>query len=177
VTRKIIIMEGPDGAGKTTLARKIVAMLPGCFFHHHGPYPNIQGGLHHVYAQTMAPAVLNRCDVVLDRCWISEKPYGVAFRGGADRITPDQVDMLETMAARCRTTVIICLPPWETVQTNFIERKGAGQEYLAGVQQLHVVYEWYRTKAALANITALHSVVIDPFSSDNDLAIIEGYYK
>jgi hypothetical protein len=159
-SKRLIIFEGPDGAGKTTLARKLAEDI-GAVYTHLGPFPRVKDGLARLYVEAMMPALLGHRDVVMDRCWISEVPYGIAFREGADRIGIRR-RILERLAWRCSTTVVKCLPPWDVVRDGFVDRKGA--EYLDNISQLQMVYDWYASN----EISSLPTIYCDPLTDDVD---------
>lgn len=140
VSRALTIFEGPDGSGKSTAAGAY-AKYTGAKYVHFGPLPRVKDGLARMYVEAMLPALLGYQDVVFDRCWLSEVPYGVAFRAGADRLGPDARCMLERLALRCGAVVVSCLPAWEVVRQNYLSRKEL--EYLESDDQLHQVYELY----------------------------------
>jgi hypothetical protein len=102
----------------------------------------------------MMPAVLGLADAVLDRSWLSERPYGAAFREGVDRLGPT-TRSLERLAWRCQTLVVRCQPPWERVTENF----GRRDELLDTPAQLREVYDAY---AHLQ--TSLPMTTLDPLS-------------
>ena len=159
--RRLVIFEGPDGAGKTTLAAATAHAL-GTSYRHHGPYPGLgEEELVKTYARSMLPAVLGFRDVVLDRCWISETPYGLALRGGADRVGARRAE-LEALARLCRTTVVLCLPPFGRVLANWRARKGA--ELVEDETRLKTVYDCYERATALPAPWELTTVSIDPFA-------------
>lgn len=137
----LVIFEGPDGGGKTSAAKKY-AERTGSALVHLGPFKNVGvGALARLYAEAMMPAVLGHCDVVMDRCWISEEPYGRAFRNGLDRLGVHHRRILERLALRCQTQVVLMLPPWSTVRENFNRRRG--EEMLKTYDQLEQVFNWY----------------------------------
>jgi thymidylate kinase len=142
-SRNLFIVDGPDGAGKSTLVREI-ARTTGATVYHHGPYPGVSDGLERLYAESMMPAVLGYSDVVLDRCWLSERPYGSVFRGGVDRVGV-AARQLERLALRCRTVVVLALPPKEVATKNFVRRKGkkTSDEMLESAEQYSKVYDTY----------------------------------
>lgn len=139
----LTIFEGPDGAGKTTAAQAY-AKETGARYVHFNSLPRVGKNLGRFYVEAMLPALLGYQDVVLDRCWLSERPYGRAFREGMDRLTLDDRRMLERLAYRCGAVVVRCLPPWETVRANFMRRKEL--EMLENDKQLRLVYELYETE-------------------------------
>lgn len=140
-SKHLTIFEGPDGSGKTTIA-KAYAELTGARYVHFGPMPHIGHGLARIYVEAMLPALLGHQSVVFDRCWLSEVPYGTVFREGQDRLGFEAVRMLERLAWRCGAVVVQCLPHWESVERSFISRKG--DEYLNSVTQLRQVYDLYK---------------------------------
>jgi hypothetical protein len=146
-SRRLWIVEGPDGAGKSTLVAALAARTGACVFHH-GPYRRVTEGLERLYAESVAPAVLGHADVILDRSWLSEVPYGLAFRNGADRLGPAARRQLERLALRCAAVVVRCLPPWGRVAASFAGRRAA--EMLSGTEQLRAVYDWYHGRFATA---------------------------
>jgi hypothetical protein len=143
-SRKLTIFEGPDGSGKSTAAEQY-AKETGAKYVHFGPLPNVKDGLARMYVEAMLPALLGYQDVVFDRCWLSEVPYGSAFRDGADRLGRPAVRMLERLALRCSGAVVYCLPDWLTVRNNYLSRKEI--EYLQNEEQLQHVYEVYTSQS------------------------------
>ena len=137
---KLTIFEGPDGGGKSTAAQTY-AKATGARYVHFASLPRINRSLGRVYVEAMLPALLGYQDVVFDRCWLSELPYGVAFREGRDRLTPASRRMLERLAMRCGAVVVRCQPEWETVRANFLGRKNI--EMLDNDSQLKTVYDLY----------------------------------
>ena len=142
LSRELTIFEGPDGAGKTTLA-KAYAELTGARYVHFGPLPRVVNGLMRMYVEAMLPAILGYQSVVFDRSWLSEYPYGTVFRAGQDRLGPVYVRMLERLALRCGGVVVLCLPPKDVVTENYKRRKR--DEYLTSVKQVDRVYDIYKT--------------------------------
>lgn len=139
---KLVIFEGPDGGGKTTIA-KAWAERSRSYYAHHGPSPMTKGPeLAFEYINTMLPAIRGNSNVVMDRSWFSEKPYGLAFRGGLDRLGDEMCAGLETLALQASMPfLVLCLPSWEAVERSFAQRRG--EEMLKGVTQLSQVYRAY----------------------------------
>lgn len=140
-TKAITIFEGPDGAGKSTLAQEY-AQLTRARYVHHGPYKQVGDGLGRMFVESMLPALLGYQDVVLDRCWLSEPIYADAFRGGNDRVGMARARLLDRLALRCGAVVVKCLPPWAFVKETFNGRKA--EEYLDDDAQLLKVYGDYQ---------------------------------
>lgn len=142
-TKRLIILEGPDGGGKTTLGRKLAALL-GAEVTNHGPYQGEQQIWKH-YFDSMLPAYSGERDVILDRCWIAEPIYGRAFRDGMNRLEFWQKRILEYVASQCRTTLIFALPGVETCLQTYLSRRE--QEMLTNERQLRDVYYGYMDEA------------------------------
>lgn len=160
-SKRLTIFEGPDGAGKTTAAKRY-AELSGARYVHFGPMKNVKDGLARIYVEGMLPALLGYQDVVFDRCWLSEAPYGQAFRDGANRIGRVYERMLERIAMRCGAVVVRCLPEWPTVRENFLRR--SRDEYLKNEEQLlHVwdYYSWMTSSLPIIEYDYEHSQTID----------------
>ena len=140
VSRRLTIFEGPDGSGKSTAA-KAFAHAHGARYVHFPALPRVHAGLARMYVEAMLPAVLGHEDVVFDRCWLSETPYGVAFREGEDRLGDASRRMLERLALRCGAVVVKCNPGWEAVERSYLARKHL--ELLTNTSQLRQVFELY----------------------------------
>lgn len=155
-SKKLVILEGPDGAGKTTLAAKLVAgMIGDPHYEHCGPYRDMSDGLPRLYVEAMAPALLGLSSVVLDRSWLSEGIYGPIYRGGS-RLQPYAVSMLERIAARCETIVVLCLPPLETCLEAWRTRASSGDEYVKAESTMKLIHAAYRSMP-----TTLPTVIYD----------------
>ncbi len=156
--RALTIFEGPDGSGKTTLALKYAAAT-GARYVHCGPYPLVKKGLGRLYVEAMLPALDGYEDVVMDRCWLSEPIYGDVHRGGQDRLGVVGRRMLDRVAMRCETRVVVCLPPVDTCLAAFRLRKGA--ELLRDEKALRVVHERYRRLTNYAILTHVYDYTLD----------------
>ena len=140
ISASLTIFEGPDGSGKSTAA-KAYAELTGAKYVHFPALPRVSRGLARMYVEAMLPALLGYQSVVFDRCWLSELPYGVAFREGYDRMTRADRRMLERLSMRCGGVVVKCLPPFDDVKRTYLSRKH--MEMLDNDQQLKTVYDLY----------------------------------
>jgi hypothetical protein len=137
----LTIFEGPDGSGKTTAAREY-AEATDALYVHFPALPRVTDGLARMYVEAMMPALLGHQSVVFDRSWLSEIPYGVVFREGADRLGAVKIRMLERLAYRCGAVVVKCQTDWERTKTNYLSRKHL--EMLDNESQLAEVYSIYR---------------------------------
>lgn len=140
LTKQLVIFEGPDGSGKTTAAKQMAERL-GARYVHFSSLPRVSAGLARMYVEAMLPALLGYQTVVFDRSWLSEIPYGMAYREGHDRLGDAARRMLERLALRCGAVVVKADPGWETVASNFAKRKHL--EMLDNHYQLAEVYMLY----------------------------------
>ena len=100
-----IIIEGPDGAGKSTLAKSLADRLDMNILKmtaNGGQSPD-------EYMQKLA------CDgVIIDRCWVSEQVYSDLF-GRDPRISEDDAEALTDFCRFAGIPIIILLPPLHVV--------------------------------------------------------------
>lgn len=107
-----IIIEGPDGAGKTTLAKVLCSALS-MDYHHEGPPPQGVKPYDHyrnVYRELTHPTVI-------DRFHLGEIVYGPLLREKSG-LAPAEVFELNRIIEARNGRVIVCLPPWETCLEN-----------------------------------------------------------
>lgn len=111
-----IIIEGPDGAGKSTLAKSLAGALDMNILK-----MTANGGQSvSEYLQKLA------CDgVIIDRCWVSEQVYSDLF-GREPRIDHDDAEALTKLCKHMGIPIIVLLPPLHVVIGRLNER---GDEY------------------------------------------------
>lgn len=164
VSKRLTIFEGPDGGGKSTAAQAY-AEATGAKYVHFASLPRVNHGLARIYVEAMLPALLGYQDVVFDRCWLSELPYGAAFREGKDRLTNASRRMLERLAMRCGAVVVRCQPCWDAVRLCYMSRRHL--EMLENEHQLKTVYDLYAEQ-----VTDLPELVYD-YTRDSDMFPIQ----
>lgn len=78
----IYIIEGPDGAGKTTLVNKILKTTPGATTFHFGAPKSEEEDLNYwmLYYDVITKRNPNSV-VIFDRSWFSDMVYGPVMRG------------------------------------------------------------------------------------------------
>lgn len=144
-SERLIILEGPDCGGKTTLATELMKRLSNSVKIHHGPFPRVnRQQLPRFYLESMQPMLDRWHGLVMDRSWLSEQVYGPVFRG-SNRVDDVCRRHLERIAMRHGAVVVLCLPPWEKVREKWAERKGLDPkaEMLENEDQLREVYDRY----------------------------------
>ena len=139
--KTLTIFEGPDGSGKTTAAKTYAESI-GALYVHFPAYPEITDNeLSRVYLRAMEPLVVEQRDVVFDRSWLSERPYGSVFRNGLYRLSENAQNTLENIAVVFQGVLVFCKPPLEVCLGNYRRRKQI--EMLDNEQQLVDVYDLY----------------------------------
>lgn len=127
-----IIIEGPDGAGKSTLAKSLARALDMNILK-----MTANGGQSvPEYLQKLA------CDgVIIDRCWVSEQIYSDLF-GREPRIDNDDAESLTEFCWRAGIPIIVLLPPLHVVISRLNKR---GDEYADVVcQNIVEIYKRYQ---------------------------------
>ena len=91
----IIIIEGPDGSGKTTLAEKISKQTKYPIIHRSQPNTEEEKKLMMgEYLQTIRSGK----NMIFDRCWYSEMAYGPVMRDDSVISYPEMYELEELLA-------------------------------------------------------------------------------
>lgn len=138
--RRAIILEGPDGSGKTVLAKKLERL--GAHYHHEGPPQRNDMLLE--YAKTFIHKVGIFDDLVLDRAHVGEAVYGPVLRG-RDRVggLPGLL-MLNRLYGAYGAKVVFCLPPKSICTANWKARRIANNELVTSAARFSKIYDMYR---------------------------------
>lgn len=103
----IIILDGPDGSGKTTLAKKIAQQTGYEYAHMSYPVDSEESaGMYNAYAQKLQ----HTKNLVFDRAWYSEMVYGPIKRG-ISVISYYDMYALEALVAKSGGLIIHCTAP------------------------------------------------------------------
>ena len=140
LSKSITIFEGVDGAGKTTVAERY-AKATGAKYIAFKEYPHMGPGYSRMYLEAMLPAIMGWEDIVFDRSWLSEWPYADAHRNGQRRLTLHAQRVLERVALRCQTCVVLCNPGIDAVEASYKQRQQ--DEMLKSIDQVRQVYNAY----------------------------------
>lgn len=137
----LLIVEGCDGAGKSTLIKSILDARPGATFYHCTAYLG-EAFITHYYLRPILEAMEDPDGLtIMDRSWLAEGIYGTVMRKGENRI-PDTVRMaLETLAGRVDTRFVLCLPRFEVCEANW--RGRLQNEYINKAEKLWAVHDMY----------------------------------
>lgn len=127
----IIILEGPDGSGKTTLANKIKDQTGFMLLHRSHQTDSNAESLFDEYAQVIKAG--KNC--IMDRGWYSEMVYGPVMRG-ASAITYPQMYELERLLAKNGALIIHCTAPEATLWKRCLRR---GEDYVTKKDTFHEI--------------------------------------
>jgi len=123
----ILIIEGPDGSGKTTLAEYLSKQMGFPIKHRSNPKTEEEK---REMMQSYIDDIKNSNNIIWDRCFYSEMVYGPVMRDKS-YITKYQMLDLEQMLLKAGALVIYCtddtLELWERCQTR-------GEHYITTVE-------------------------------------------
>lgn len=154
---RIIILEGPDGGGKTTLAQRLAK-------EHHfrviktGP-PQPGENLLRSYSFSLASALADDRPVVFDRHYLGESIYGPILRE-ADTLGEYGRDLLERVCRARGVRVLVVLPNYERVYDAWAKKT---EDLVEDPGQLHHVYQRYTQQ--LTRCRWMQS--LDPYLSES----------
>ena len=140
-TNMFIIVEGPDGAGKSTLIDQLLKSYPGSVFMHFGKPETDEDAFNYwkVYAEAIESAKPERV-TILDRSWYSDLVYGPIFRGRCE-MDLAHVKLLESyVLTHGGGMVIYCTAPLRTLWSRCCKR---GETYVTSKELLAKVSEAY----------------------------------
>lgn len=136
-----IIVEGPDGAGKTTLIEKLLRSHPGSKrLHFSAPAsPEAAALYYRIYAEAIKsadPALVT----IFDRSWYSDMVYGPVMRGNQEMLDI-HAEMLEAMVlAHGGGFVVYCTAPLKVLWARCTRR---GENYIDCVERLGEISDKY----------------------------------
>jgi len=136
---QLIIFEGPDGAGKTTLAKSLMLKKETQYMNN-GPYTSP----HHAYEAffkqfELAPLLMGT--MLIDRCHYSEEIYSIAHK--RDMLSEKKFEQLDEMIIEQNGIVVLCLPPYRIAYENWAQSNSEGKEYLTKESMWKEVYNAY----------------------------------
>ena len=105
----IIVLEGPDGSGKSTIAEYIKDTYGATIIHHTwSPWLEENMQQYHIDGITKAIHLAENELVILDRSWISELIYSHVFRDGSN--WPSLHELGRNLLKQNNAAYILCLP-------------------------------------------------------------------
>jgi len=164
-----IILEGPDGAGKSTLAEWLIQHY-NLEYHHEGPPPQGVSCLVH-YGGILHQAREHHQSVVYDRFALGERVYGPIYRK-VDGLGPDGWRIMRRLLNASGVIQVLCLPAYQTCLKNWQMRRNLGEEmiareavfrqtfeaWLSFANQHHFVYDYENPKHLTHLIEVLDEV-------------------
>lgn len=138
----IIVLEGPDGTGKTSLAMNLRDYLGAEYLHLTYRWPE-KMQLYHYAAIRWAAHKAQHSPVIVDRWWVSEIVYAEAYRGGSKFMK--HYFMLEHIANKIGVVYVMCLPEeHDRYLAHYNELKGKRAEmYDEGMEKVYQGYDWF----------------------------------
>jgi len=132
------VIEGPDGAGKSTLAHWLMKQY-GLDYHHEGAPPkNIVCLVH--YGRLLHEAREHDRHVVYDRFALGERVYGPIYRK-VDGLGADGWRVMKRLLHAAGVIQILCLPKYETCLNNWRVRRDLGNEMIEKEAVFKETYE------------------------------------
>lgn len=150
----IIVLEGPDGAGKSTLAQEFVRR--GFEYRYHDDPPKPGEDKFATYTKAIL-SVAPTEDVVFDRFAPSEHVYGLVRRGET-QIGIEQLRLINRLLYSRGAFTIFCLPPFATVEKNW--RARLKDELVQDSGQLEKLYHAYDALRS-SEYDRLHAIAYD----------------
>jgi hypothetical protein len=148
----IIVIEGPDGAGKTTLAKQLARDFD-LEYHHEGPPPPNRSALDH-YGKLLEDARGKR--VVFDRLALGERVYGPILRGKDGlgdlgwRLITRLMRSLNAVHIACLPDLEVCHKSWASGRAELFKDEGKFFSTYSAYWDLlrsdlgygHYIYDW-----------------------------------
>lgn len=144
---KLIILEGADGTGKSTLANEFLEQTKGHLIH--GTWkPGWDIPEYHEDMYDAALGLLAYQAVIMDRWAVSEEVYANAYRGGAKYSSDDW--MADTMGAAINSQdVVFIYCENENAVENHKENMKVREELFDDVEPIVREYEAYMARTAI----------------------------
>jgi hypothetical protein len=136
---RIIILEGPDGSGKTTLAERLRG-THGYEIIHFSP-PTKGEDLRKTYLDALQTAKENGVKTVFDRLHLSEPIYGPIMRREKEPGLKQNAKIIERHSEAMDAQVVLCLPPWRFVLRNWLANRE--NEYVDAVWKMEKIWKGY----------------------------------
>lgn len=166
----IIVFEGPDGCGKTTLAKELASIMGARYIHLTYRFKD-KMDLYHTAAIRLAAHLAQHQPVIIDRWWPSEIIYADAYRGGS-KFTK-QYFLLEHIATEIGVTYVFCIPANRNEYLKFYnELKGKREEmYNEGLDRVWQGYSdmwrtYFQIKENVCHYDMFQNLVEDEHSRE-----------
>lgn len=134
---KMIVLEGPDLAGKSTLANALADAIPGSNIVHFGP-PQPGEDLMVTYLQAILNAVDTPGVTIFDRLHVGAFTYGKVMRNRED-LDIDELSSIDCILDRYGAERLYVTAPWSVIQQRMKDR----EEDFVNEEQLRQVWHLY----------------------------------
>lgn len=129
-----LLVEGPDGAGKTTIINKLLHKFPETLYLHFSTPTDyrLQFNLYKnaIIENQYAPFV------IFDRCWYSDAVYGIVMRG-REEITKQEIKELEQAIISCGGGLVAYV--MSDTETMWNRCQARGEDYIKSIEQLEKI--------------------------------------
>lgn len=139
----IILIEGIDGAGKTTLAKRLERQT-GWYYMGRSHKTDGKTDLYEFYKSL----IKNHKSLILDRCWYSEMVYGPIFREHS-KIDFYQMYELERLLEKGNALLIHCVGKEQTLWDRCQRR---GEDFVTNRQAYHAIYKGFNKLMAIPHL-------------------------
>lgn len=156
----MIIIEGPDLAGKTTLCKELVKRIPGSIYQHLSRLPE-DFDVYHGHVGLMP---MGHPRVIQDRLYMSEVAYGNVCRGST-KIDTETYRLLDAHARLVGAVHVLLLPDSATIKERWRENE---------MYDLNTVLKVCDEYERIATLPAVDIDFIDPQSIDD---IVDLWYQ
>lgn len=134
---RIVVLEGPDGGGKTTLAQSLVKNHGYRYVHVTAPKPGED--VLNTYATLLYAAHKDGKDIVFDRLHLGEFVYGDIFRG-SNSLGREGLHLILRLVNAYDVRVFVCLPPFGEALKNWKAKK---EDFAKTPAKYAEVYEYF----------------------------------
>ena len=132
----LIIIDGPDGSGKTTLAKRLADITGYEYFHFSYPTSPAEK---RCMVQKYRDFIKNHPNAILDRSWYSEMVYGPIVRGVSHVSRKDMQD-LEILLCKHGGLIIYCTDKPEVLWQRATKR---GEDYITKYETFEAICELF----------------------------------
>jgi len=169
IPQGIIVLDGADSSGKTTLARYFVEHY-GARYLHVGPSDRVW--LYHLAAFRRAERLAAAGElVVMDRHWMSECVYGSVYRGGS--AYPVTARCFDRLWIRSAAVNVLCAPRDSERQLAEHDRmRGIRSEYAADIRDVVAYYRDLRE----GNVARSGSSYLAQYARHDDYTVRRDVY-
>jgi thymidylate kinase len=164
----ILVLDGPDGSGKTTLAMKLCASMGAKYIHLTFRWKNAMFN-YHTAAIELALKYAEKQPVVIDRWWPSELIYANVFRHGSN--IKHSGRFLDRVALKHGLTYVFCNPSNEAKYfSRFKELEATGREMYTSMEGVYQGYQELYKKLG-SRLDCVH------YDIDTDGKDLEGFVE